>query len=634
MVIKKKRAVFSSKVVPVKKASHKNSKPVAARATHPVKKTPRKRPVFTSAVELRKADMTPVPVKKDVSASPDVGTTSRSSVPTSGKPTVPKGSSTASPAVSPPKHAPIPTPTFKGRVRAVRGQIVEVSYDETEGLPRFYDILTSPEKPKLRLEVYAYSDDNSLFCLSLTKRSELYRNMPIVSTGAPLQVKAGKAVLGRVYNLFGDPVDNKGEIKNPDLKSIYHDTSIPIEVITSQEILESGIKQIDFLTPFVKGGRIGFVGGAGVGKTVLMTELLHNITYKHDGLSIFAGIGERIREGHELMKELEASGVIDRVALIFGQMNENAIIRFRIAWAASSLAEFYRDNMKKDVLFFADNVYRFIQAGAEVSAVLGSIPSELGYQATLETEISNFENRLVSTTSASITSVQTVYVPADELSDVGVSAILSHLDAQVILSRDRASRGFYPPIDPLISTSNTLNKRVVGDEHYDVATRALELLNNHQRLSRIVAIVGEAELSPYDQLIYQRAKKLINYMTQPFFTTEKQTGKKGEQVERMDTVHDVAAIMSGKCDSIPPEKFMYIGSIASAKLMGPVASVSTAGSSADGKGGAKDTAKPEGDTTGGAKTDSGGTTGASEAKKDPSGAPGTGNSVDATPAKK
>ncbi|HUD19760.1 MAG TPA: F0F1 ATP synthase subunit beta [Patescibacteria group bacterium] len=464
------------------------------------------------------------------------------------------------------KPAQAPVGDFHGRVRAVRGQIVEVEYDSTEFLPKFYDILTSPEKPKLRLEVYAYSEDNSLFCLSLTKRSELYRNMPIITTGAPLQVLAGKAVLGRVFNLFGDPVDNKGPIKDPAMKSIYHDRNQVIDVITSQEIVETGIKQIDFLTPFVKGGRIGFVGGAGVGKTVLMTELLHNITYKHEGVSIFAGIGERIREGHELMKALEASKVIDRVALIFGQMNENAIIRFRIAWAASSLAEYYRDTDKKDVLFFADNVYRFIQAGAEVSAVLGSIPSELGYQATLETEISNFENRLVSTKTGGITSVQTVYVPADELSDVGVSAILSHLDAQVILSRDRASRGFYPPIDALASSSNTLNKRVVGDEHYSVATHALEMLNNHQRLSRIVAIVGEAELSPYDQLIYQRAKKLINYLTQPFFTTESQTGKKGAQVERMVTVHDVAAIMAGKCDQLPADKLMYIGSLSDAKL--------------------------------------------------------------------
>lgn len=455
---------------------------------------------------------------------------------------------------------------FKGRVRGVRGQIVEVGYDDTEGLPKFFEILTSPENTQISLEVYAYAENNTLFCLSLTKRRYLYRNMPIVSTGHPLVVPVGKGILGRVFNLFGDPVDNKGPLIDTKPMGIYRDMSITTNVVTSQEILETGIKQIDFFTPFVKGGKVGFVGGAGVGKTVLMTELLHNITYKHEGLSIFAGVGERIREGHELMKALESSKVIDRVALIFGQMNENAIIRFRVAWAASTLAEFFRDEYKKDVLFFADNVYRFIQAGAEVSAVLGSIPSELGYQATLETEISNFENRLVSTDNGSITSLQTVYVPADELSDVGVAAILSHLDAQVILSRDRASRGFYPPIDPLVSTSSTLNKRIVGDLHYEVATRALETLNNHQRLSRIVAIVGEAELSPYDQLVYQRAKKLINYLTQPFFTTESQTGKKGVTVERNTTVKDVDMIISGKLDQVPAEKFLYIGSVADAGL--------------------------------------------------------------------
>jgi F-type H+/Na+-transporting ATPase subunit beta len=476
----------------------------------------------------------------------------------------PEGETPAAGAVEPPK-------TFKGRVRGVRGQIVEVGYDDTNGLPKFFEILTSPENPQVSLEVYAYAEDNTLFCLSLTKRRYLYRNMPIVTTGHPLVVPAGKGILGRVFNLFGNPVDNKGPMSDTKPVGIYRDMSVTTNVVTSQEILETGIKQIDFFTPFVKGGKVGFVGGAGVGKTVLMTELLHNITYKHEGLSIFAGIGERIREGHELMKALEQSKVIDRVALIFGQMNENAIIRFRVAWAASTLAEFFRDEFKKDVLFFADNVYRFIQAGAEVSAVLGSIPSELGYQATLETEISNFENRLVSTPNGSITSLQTVYVPADELSDVGVAAILSHLDAQVILSRDRASRGFYPPIDPLVSTSSTLNKRIVGDVHYEVATRALETLNNHQRLSRIVAIVGEAELSPYDQLIYQRAKKLINYLTQPFFTTESQTGKKGVTVERNTTVKDVDMIISGKMDQVPAEKFLYIGSIADAQLGQPAA---------------------------------------------------------------
>jgi len=461
-----------------------------------------------------------------------------------------------------------PAKPFTGRVRAVRGQIVEVGYDDTESLPKFFEILTSPDNPKVKLEVYAYAEDNTLLCLCLTKRRYMYRNMPLVSTGGPLTIPVGKGIMGRVFNLFGDPVDNKGALGEHKMQSIYRDMSQTMEVVTSQEILETGIKQIDFFTPFVKGGKIGFVGGAGAGKTVLMTELLHNITYKHSGVSIFAGIGERIREGHELMRALEDSKVIDRVALIFGQMNENAIIRFRVAWAASTLAEYFRDSEKTDVLFFADNVYRFIQAGAEVSAVLGSIPSELGYQATLETEISTFENRLVSTPNGSITSCQTVYVPADEMTDVGVVAILSHLDAQVILARDRASRGYYPPIDPLASTSSTLNKRIVGDEHYEVATRALETLNNYTRLQRIVAIVGEAELSPYDQLIYQRAIKLINYLTQPFFTTEAQTGKKGVTVERKTTVHDVDMIMSGKLDQVPADKFMYIGSVADAHLDG------------------------------------------------------------------
>lgn len=455
---------------------------------------------------------------------------------------------------------------FSGRVTGVRGQIVEVTYEDDSMLPQFFEILTSPENEGVRLEVYAYGDNNTLFCLSLTKRRYIRRSMPIVTTGGPLKIPVGDAVMSRVFNLFGAPVDNKGPIETRNWIPIYQDKNARVDVVTSQEILETGIKQIDFFTPFVKGGKVGFVGGAGVGKTVLMTELLHNITYKHQGISIFAGIGERIREGHELMKALEASKVIGRVALIFGQMNENAIIRFRVAWAAAALAEYFRDSEKKDVLFFADNVYRFVQAGAEVSAVLGSIPSELGYQATLETEISNFENRLVSSVNGSITSCQTVYVPADELSDVGVAAILSHLDAQIILSRDRASRGYYPPIDALVSTSSTLNPRITGDEHYRTATNALEALNNHQRLSRIVAIVGEAELSAYDQTQYRRAKKLINYMTQPFFTTEAQTGKSGAYVARDTTVKDVQAILSGKLDNVAEDKLMYIGNLADAKL--------------------------------------------------------------------
>lgn len=455
---------------------------------------------------------------------------------------------------------------FSGQIRGVRGQIVEVQYDEDTQLPSFFEILSSSENPNVRLEVYAYSDHGSVFTLSLTPKKWLHRNMPISSTGQPLTVPAGKEILGRVINLFGEPQDGKPLPVGLTTIPIYNQSPNFSTVHTEAVLVETGIKQIDFFTPFIKGGKIGFVGGAGVGKTILMTELLRNITVNHEGVSVFAGVGERIREGHELRESLESSQVLNRVALIFAQMNENAVVRFRVAWAAATLAEYFRDVEKKDVLFFVDNAYRFLQAGMEVSTLLGSIPSELGYQATLETEIANFEDRLVATDNASITSIQTVYVPADELGDVGVTALMAHLDTAVILSRDIASRGFYPPIDPLRSSSTLLDRKIIGDNHYESVTKAIELLHSHQRLSRIVAIVGEAELAPYDQLIYQRANKLLNYMTQPFFTTESQTGKKGAYVKREDVINDVDLILAGKMDSIPVEKFKFIGSLTEANL--------------------------------------------------------------------
>ena len=393
--------------------------------------------------------------------------------------------------------------------------------------------------------------------------------MPISTTGSPLTVPAGENILGRVINIFGEPQDNKGPLGDVQWLPVYTKNPKVSTVKTTPEIIETGIKILDFFTPFLKGGKIGFIGGAGVGKTVLMTELLRNITYKHKGIGLFAGLGERIREGHELMLSLEAAKVIDRVALIFAQMNENSILRFRVAWSAVTLAEYFRDVKKTDVLFFSDNVYRFIQAGAEVSSIMGIIPSELGYQATLETEISNFENRLISTDSGAITSAQTVYVPADELSDVGVTSILSHLDGVVILSRTIASRGFYPPVDPLLTSASTLSRPIVGDLHYETATKAIELLQNHQRLSRIVAIIGESELSPYDQLVFKRGKKLLNYMTKPFYTTESQTGRLGVEVPRQKTIEDVKNILSGALDKVPEDKFLYIGSLESAKLISP-----------------------------------------------------------------
>jgi F-type H+/Na+-transporting ATPase subunit beta len=456
--------------------------------------------------------------------------------------------------------------SFTGNVRSVIGQVVEIEF-EGSVRPNFRDILTSPENEKVRLEVYAFTGSHSLYALSLTPKSWLIRDMEILSTGAPLTVPVGTPVLGRIMNIFGEPQDGGKPFDDVERAPIYNKLSSYNRVKATVEPLETGLKFIDFFTPFLKGGKIGFVGGAGVGKTVLMTELIHNITGNYHGVSVFGGIGERIREGHELWKALEGSGVLGSVALIMAQMNDNAVCRFRMAWAATTLAEHFRDVEGKDVLFFVDNTYRFVQAGSEVYTLMGGIPSELGYQSTLETEISNFENRLVATDKGSITSVQTVYVPADELSDVGVSAIMGHLDTVVILSRDIAARGYYPAINPILSSSSALNKTIVGEDHYMIATKAVEMLNEHQRLSRIVAIVGESELSPSDQQTYQRAKKILNYMTQAMFTTEIQTGKKGAYVPREQTVKDMKMIISGVVDQIPSDKFMYIGTLGEAGFL-------------------------------------------------------------------
>ncbi len=456
---------------------------------------------------------------------------------------------------------------FTGYVVAIRGQIVEVGYDDARIIPKVSEILTSPENEQVRLEVYKYGEGNILFCLLLTQKSHIRRHMPIVSTGKPLTIPVGRSALGRVMNLFGMPQDNKGKIPDDVSMPIFPNADANRKVPIHQEILETGIKVLDFFIPFVKGSKIGFVGGAGVGKTVLMTELMRNITFKHDGMSVFAGVGERIREGHELWKSLEESKVLSRASMVFGQMNENSVIRYRVIAAAATIAEYYRDTEKKDILLFADNVYRYVQAGAEVAALLGTIPSELGYQATLESDVAKIENRLVSTEEGSITSCQTVYVPSDELSDAGVATILSRLDGVIILSRAIAARGYYPCVEPLLSASKTLHPDIVGNEHYEVATQARDILNQHKSLSRIVAIVGESELSAYNQLIYHRAKKLINYLTQPFKTAESQTGRKGAEVPRETTIADIKKVISGQVDQIPDEKFFNIGSIQEAGIL-------------------------------------------------------------------
>ncbi len=457
----------------------------------------------------------------------------------------------------------------QGTVVSINGQIAEVIIDG-DIFPQALELLVSQgegENPdKVILEVFSQSPGR-IFAQILSDPDKLFRGMTVYGIGSELKIPAGKEVLGRVIDLFGNPRDGQGAIAGKTKVSIYSKAPSLNLVESNYQILETGIKAIDFLTPIQKGGKVGFIGGAGVGKTILLTELMHNITLKSplpdkpEVFSVFAGVGERIREGQELHERLTASGVMPKTVIILGQMNENAAIRFRIALAAVAQAEFFRDQLKSDVLFFIDNMYRFVQAGAEVATLLGTIPSEQAYQATLQSEISTLQDRLISTENGNITSFQNVYVPADEISDAGVTAVMSFLNSAIVLSRSVAQKGLYPPIDLYQSTSSTISKPLLGEVHFKALTEFQKLLDNLNSLSHIVAIVGEEELSPENRILYNRTKKIINYLTQPFFMTEKQTGKKGVSVPKETTIKDIAMILSGSLDNIPSEKFLYIGSL-------------------------------------------------------------------------
>ncbi|MCL4367555.1 F0F1 ATP synthase subunit beta [Patescibacteria group bacterium] len=460
-----------------------------------------------------------------------------------------------------PNHQHININPVNGRIISVNGQIAEVEI-ESDSYPQLLEILVSPENDQIRLEVY-YQSEKVVSCLILYGRSLLYRGMKITGTGSELKTPLSKDILGRVINLFGDPQDSGGPISNANWTPIYSKTPALNTIRSKSELLETGIKAIDFLTPFVKGGKIGFIGGAGVGKTILMTELIHNITAAHSGVSIFAGVGERIREGQELYQRLLTSKVMANTVMILGQMNENAAIRFRVALAAAAIAEYFRDLHHQDVLFFIDNMFRFVQAGSEVSTLLGTTPSEQAYQATLQTEISSLEDRLVPTENGTITSIQTVYVPSDELTDAGVNAIMSFLDTAVVLSRSIAQMGIYPPIDLYQSSTSTVSRSLISSDHLAVLTLFQQLLDRYNKLSHIVAIVGESELSADDQTVFNRIKKVINYLTQPFFVTEIHTGRKGVFVPINTTISDIREILSGKLDDVPADKLMYIGDLKS-----------------------------------------------------------------------
>lgn len=448
---------------------------------------------------------------------------------------------------------------FEGRIISVKGQIAAV---ESSGdvLPGLNEALLSPENQAVCLEVF-FQDKQSVSCLILSDPDELYRGMKIVGTGVQISVPQTPALLGRAIDLFGNPIDGGKPIVSVKRKPIYSKTPSLATIATTSKVLETGIKAIDFLTPLLEGGKTGFVGGAGVGKTILITELLHNITLRHNGASVFGGVGERIREGQELYQRLFESQVLPNTCIVFGNMNENAGVRFRTGLAATAIAEYFRDELKKDVLFFIDNMFRFVQAGNELATLLGTLPSEQGYQATMLTELSQLEDRLVSTLNASITSVQTVYVPADENNDPAVTAITSFFDTAIVLSRTIAQHNIYPPIDLAASSTSALKRSIVGDDHFEVAIEFQKMLSEYNKLEHIVAIVGETELSAQDRLLYQRTKKVINYLTQPFFMTESQTGKPGAFVERTAAVADIKDIISGKVDQFPQEKFMYIGNI-------------------------------------------------------------------------
>lgn len=453
-----------------------------------------------------------------------------------------------------------------GTIKSVDGQIARVELSSEER-PRVLEVLTSPKNSEVRLEVFLQSH-NTLSCLILSDPEMLYRGMPLISTNSDLQIPTDDAVLGRVINLFGEVQDQPDKpLVAKQKRSIYGKTPTLSTIDYSLSIMETGIKVVDFITPFLEGSKIGFIGGAGVGKTILLTELLHNITIRRKGVAVFAGVGERIREGQELYQRLAETKVLPSTIMVLGQMNENAAIRYRVALAAITIAEYYRDFKAKNVLFFIDNMFRFVQAGNEVATLLGTIPSEQAYQATLQTEISNLEDRLVSTESGSITSIQNIYVPSDETTDPAVTTIMSFLDTAVVLNRSAMQLGLYPPVDLFESSSSALQRVIVGHEHFEVITLFQQNLSRYRRLSHIVAIIGESELSAEDQILFSRTKKVINYLTQPFFTTADQTGRPGVFVEQETTIKDIKMILAGTVDAVPTEKFLFIGSLRNAKLL-------------------------------------------------------------------
>jgi F-type H+-transporting ATPase subunit beta len=464
-----------------------------------------------------------------------------------------------------------------GKITQIIGPVIDAEFASGH-LPRIYNALkiqgTNPagQNVSVTCEVQQLLGDNQVRAVAMSTTDGLVRGMQVVDTGAPISVPVGKTTLGRIFNVLGEPVDEKGPVNNEESLPIHRPAPKFTDLETKPSVFETGIKVVDLLTPYRRGGKIGLFGGAGVGKTVIMMELINNIATKHGGVSVFAGVGERTREGNDLYNEMIESGVINaenlnesKIALVYGQMNEPPGARMRVGLSGLTMAEYFRDVNKQDVLLFVDNIFRFVQAGSEVSALLGRMPSAVGYQPTLGTDVGDLQERITSTKEGSITSIQAVYVPADDLTDPAPATTFAHLDGTTVLSRGLASKGIYPAVDPLGSTSTMLQANIVGSEHYDTARAVQSTLQRYKELQDIIAILGLDELSEEDRIVVDRARKIERFLSQPFFVAEVFTGSPGKYVTLEDTIKGFKAILSGELDDLPEQAFYLVGDIEEAK---------------------------------------------------------------------
>ncbi len=448
-----------------------------------------------------------------------------------------------------------------GIVRRVIGPVVDVQFPSGK-MPEIYNAIEIQlEDRKVVMEAVQHLGDNSVRCISLFSTDGISRGCRAIDTGSPVTMPVGEATLGRMFNVIGEPIDGKGAVEGAERLPIHRQAPAFTEITPATEILETGIKVIDLLAPYAKGGKIGLFGGAGVGKTVLIQELIRNVAYEHGGYSVFAGVGERSREGNDLWNEMTESGVINKTALVFGQMNEPPGARLRVPLSGLTIAENFRDQSGQDVLLFIDNIFRFTQAGSEVSALLGRMPSAVGYQPTLATEMGALQERITSTLNGSVTSVQAIYVPADDLTDPAPATAFAHLDATTVLSRSISELGIYPAVDPLESTSRILDPNVLGKEHYETARAVQAVLQKYNELQDIIAVLGMDELGVEDKAVVNRARRIQRFLSQPFHVAENFTGLSGKYVKMEDTIRGFQAILGGECDDLPEQAFLMAGTI-------------------------------------------------------------------------